>query len=201
MKNIRIWNDRPSDNQLDEICSVLSSGGMAIIPTDSIYAIVCDALSPKAIDRLCRLKGIDPDKSLLSIICSDISMASEYAKIENDTFHLLKKNTPGAFTFILRAASKLPKVFKGRKTVGIRIPANELCRALSYRMGKPLLSTSISFDSDDYAVNSSLIADSYDGQVDIMADAGDGGTIPSTIVDCTLDEPEIIRHGKGELDY
>lgn len=199
MKTIKIWSDNPSGRQLDEICAVIESGGLAIIPTDTLYAIVCDALDVKAIDRLCRLKGIDKDKEHLSVICSDIAMASEYARMENQAFHLMKRNVPGPFTFLLRASSSLPKAFKGRKTVGIRIPDSGIARAFAERLGHPLLTTSVDFPSDDYAVSPSLIAENYDGRVDIMVEGEEGATQPSTIVDCTKDSPEVIREGKGIL--
>ncbi|MDE5875203.1 MAG: threonylcarbamoyl-AMP synthase [Muribaculaceae bacterium] len=199
MKIIKIWNDNPSEKQIDEICDLLKSGEIGIFPTDRLYGIVCDALNPKAIERVCRLKGINPDKTNLSIICSDISMASEYARYDNDSFRLLRDNTPGAFTFLFKSASSLPKAFKGRKTVGVRIPDNNLCRLVVERLGHPVMTTSITFDSDDYAVNPELIAESYENRVDFMVEGEEGGTMASTIIDCTGTSPEIIREGKGIL--
>ena len=199
MKNIKIWNDDPSEKQLNEICQVLKEGELIILPTDTLYAIACDALNPKAIERLCALKGINPNKTNLSIICSDISMASEYTRFDNYAFKLLRDNTPGPFTFLFKAASSLPRVFKGRKTVGVRIPENKLCRKLAKNLGNPLLSTSIKYEDDDYAKNPELIKEAYEGKVDLIVEGEEGGTIPSTIVDCTGAEPEIIRMGKGEL--
>ena len=122
MKTIKIWNDSPSERQLDEIASLLNEGQVMIWPTDTLYGIACDALNVKAIDRICRLKGLNPEKTHLSIVASDIAQAAEYAKIDNKVFRLLKVNTPGPFTFLCRAASSLPRGFKGRKTVGVRIP-------------------------------------------------------------------------------
>ena len=200
MKKIKVWNEDSSEKQLDEISSSLREGELVIIPTDTLYGITCDALNPKAIDKLCRLKGINPEKTNLSIICSNISMASEYARIDNRYFKLIKDNTPGSFTFLLKAASTLPKVFKGRKTVGIRIPANRFDRELVEKYGNPLLSTSIEFEDEDYAVNPDLIEENYENKVDLIVDGGEGDTEASTIVDCTGEEPEIIRQGKGELN-
>ena len=131
MKTIKIWNDEASSRQLDEICKELEDGGIIIMPTDTLYGIACDALNPKAIDRLCRIKGLNPDKTHLSIICSDISMAAEYARFDNKDFRMLKDYTPGAFTFLFKSAPTLPKAFKGRKVVGIRIPDNKLCRDIA----------------------------------------------------------------------
>lgn len=199
IKTIKVRNDSPSERQLAEICKALEVGDVVILPTDTLYGICCDALNIKAVDRICKMKGINPDKVNLSIICSDISMAAEYSKISDREFRLIKANTPGSFTFLLRSSSTLPKVFKGRKTVGIRIPDCAISRAVAKYLGHPLLTTSIQYDDDDYAVNPELIADNYNGRVDLLVAGGEGGTVPSTIVDCTGDIPEIIREGKGVL--
>lgn len=199
MKKIKIWNDDPSEKQIDEICELLDDEKIIIVPTDTVYAIACDALSPKAIEKLCRLKGINPEKTNLSIICSDIAQASEYARIENNAFRLLKQNTPGPFTFLFKSASSLPRAFKGRKIVGVRIPENNTCRCIAKKLGKPLLTTSIEYVDDDYAINPDLIEENYEGRVDAMVDNGDGGTELSTIVDCTQNDFSITREGKGLL--
>lgn len=199
MKTVKIWNDQASDKQLNQICNELEMGNILIIPTDTIYAIVCDALNPKAIERICQLKGINPEKTNLSIICSDISMAAEYARIDNSSFRLLKDNTPGPFTFLFRSASSLPKAFKGRKIVGIRIPDNSLCRDIVSRLGHPILTTSIEFEDDDYARNPDLISEAYNDKVDCFIEGEEGDTVASTIVDCTEGEPVIVREGKGIL--
>lgn len=200
MKTIKIWNNDASDRQLDQICSLLREGEIMIIPTDTLYGIACDALNTKAIERICRLKGINPDKTNLSIICSDISMASEYSKFDNKSFQLLRNNTPGPFTFLFKSASTLPKAFKGRKVVGIRIPDNKLCLDLVKRLGHPILTTSIEYADEDYARNPDLIAEVYEGKADLMISGEDGTTVPSTIVDCTGNDPEIIRQGAGEIN-
>lgn len=199
MKTIKIWNDSPSDRQLAEICRDLEMGASMIMPTDTIYGICCDALSIKAIDKICRLKGINPDKTNLSIICPEISMAAEYCRIGDKAFKILKENTPGPFTFLFRTSGSLPKAFKGRKTVGLRIPDNTLCRMISERLGHPLLTTSIEFTDDDYARDPGLISEAYNDRVDIFIEGEEGGSIPSTIVDFTENAPVIIREGKGEL--
>lgn len=199
MKIIKIWNDSPSDRQLSEICRDLEMGATMIMPTDTLYGICCDALNVKAIDKICRLKGLNPEKTNLSIICSDISMAAEYSRIENNGFQLLKENTPGPFTFLFKSASTLPKAFKGRKTVGIRIPDNNTARLIAERLGRPLLTTSIEFEDEDYAVNPELISEAYNDKVEIFIEGENGDTVPSTIIDCTGSSPEIIREGKGEL--
>ena len=199
MKTIKIWNGNISDRQPNEIAARLDAGELVILPTDTAYAVTCDALNIKSIDRICRMKGINPDKTNLSILCSDISMAAEYCRISNSHFRMLKENTPGPFTFIFRSASSLPKAFKGRKTVGIRIPDNRLTLAVVERFGRPLLTTTIEYADEDYAVNPELISESYEGRADMMVEGGNGSTDVSTIVDCTENTPEITREGLGEL--
>lgn len=199
MKIIKIWNNSPSGKQLDDICGEIERGAVVIMPTDTLYGICCDALNPKAIDRICRLKGINPDKARLSIVCADISMAAEYSKISNSEFKVIKDNVPGPFTFLLRASSSLPKVFKGRRIVGIRIPDCDIPRLIAERLGHPLMTTSVACDDEDYAVNQDLIAEKYNGQVDMIVEGEAGDVIPSTIVDFTGESPEIVREGKGEL--
>lgn len=200
MKTMKIWNEEASERQLSEICRDLEAGSIMIMPTDTIYAIACDALSPKAIERICRLKGINPEKTNLSIICSDISMAAEYARFDNYAFRLLRDNTPGPFTFLFKSASSLPKAFKGRKIVGVRIPDNKLCRDIAARLGHPLLTTSIEFADRDYALNPDLIAEAYNDRVDFFLEGEEGDTIPSTIIDCTGSEAIVVREGKGVLE-
>lgn len=198
MKIIKIWNDNPSDRQIMEICRDLEAGATMIMPTDTLYGICCDALNVKAIERIARLKGINPDKTNLSVICSDISMAAEYARFDNYAFKLLNELTLGPYTFLFRAASSLPKAFKGRRIVGIRIPANDTCRRIAETLGHPLLTTSIEYADEDYAVNPELIAEAYHDKVDIFIEGADGSTVPSTIIDCTGSEPELVRLGAGE---
>lgn len=199
MKRIKIWNDSPSDKQIDEICSMLEHGEIGIFPTDTIYGICCDALNSKAIDRICRLKGINTEKANLSIVCADIAMAAEYSKINNKAFQIIKEHTPGPYTFLLNTVSSLPKAFKGRKIVGIRIPENKSIWEVAARLNHPLMTTSIEFDEDDFAVNPELIAENYESKVDFIVEGEEGGIIPSTIVDLTQNEIEIIREGKGEI--
>lgn len=199
MERIKIWNDSASLKQLDEICAALEKGALLVCPTDTLYAIMCDATNPKAIERLCRLKGINPDKTNLSIICPDISMAAEYARFDNKAFKMLRDNTPGPFTFLFKTASSLPKAFKSRKTVGIRIPDSSIAREIAGRLQRPLLTTSIEFEDDDFAINPDLIAEAYEGKADIFIEGEEGELTPSTIVDCTGDEVIIIRQGKGIL--
>lgn len=198
MKTIRVWDNGLPRNVIDEIVRELRDGAIMVWPTDTLYGVACDALNPKAIDAVCRLKGLNPDKNTLSIVCSDISQASEYARIENEAFRLIKRLAPGPYTFILRAASRLPKAFKGRKTVGIRIPGYEPTRAIADALGNPLLNTSIDFADEDYAVSPGLIAEAYEGRADIMLEGPDGLTEPSTVIDCTTSDFTIVREGAGK---
>lgn len=199
MNTIKIWNARASERQLHDISQRLKEGELAVIPTDTMYAVVGDALNMRAVDRLCRLKGINPDKTNLSIICSDISMASEYSRINNTGFRLMKQHCPGPFTFLLKTASTLPRAFKGRKVVGVRIPDHEFARQLAETLGNPIITTSIEYEDEDHAMSPGLIAETYENKVEMMVEGDDGSTDVSTIVDCTGDQPEIVRQGVGEL--
>ncbi len=196
---MKIWGDEPSDRQLDEITRDLRAGQIMIWPTDTIYGIACDALNPKAIERICRIKGLNPEKNNLSIVCADISQAAEYARFDNRVYQMLRSNTPGPFTFLCRSISTLPRAFRGRKTVGIRIPACNTCTAIARRLGNPVLTTSIEFEDEDYAIQPSLIAEAYCDRVDMFLEGENGGTEPSTTIDCTGDELEIVRQGIGIL--
>lgn len=199
MRVLPIIEDNINMRHIEDIVSVLRDGGIIVYPTDTVYAIGCDALNNQAIERICSLKAMKSAKTNLSIICSDISEVSQYAKFDNLQFRLMKNNLPGPFTFILSAMSKLPKAFKGRRTVGIRIPENKIATAIEQELGHPILTTSVPAQDDDYRCEPELIAESLGNFVDIVVDSGRGGLIPSTVIDCTSGEPEIIRQGKGEL--
>lgn len=201
MKILKVFEKNPNPKYLDMAVEALRDGDIVIYPTDTLYAIGCDALNNSAINKICKLKGINPDKTNLSIICDGISMVAEYARFDNRQFKVLKTNLPGPFTFILPSSSSLPKVFKGRKTVGIRVPENNVAVELVRRLGNPILSTTISYTDDDYAVNPELIAETYADSAAYLLDGGDGGLIPSTVVDMTSGELEIVREGKGDLIY
>ena len=172
-----------------------------VYPTDTVYAIGCDALNVRAVERICRIKGVNPQKSNLSIICYDLSNISEYAKVSNAAFKLMKKNLPGPFTFILPTSSELPKIYKNRKEVGIRVPDNNIVRTLVQELGNPLLTMSVHDEDEiiEYSTDPELIEEKYGNQVDIVIDGGYGGLEGSTVVDCTTDDFTIVRQGKGEL--
>ncbi|MDU1891043.1 MAG: L-threonylcarbamoyladenylate synthase [Dysgonomonas sp.] len=198
---VKIYPENPNPKEIDRVVKVLQDGGLIIYPTDTVYAIGCDALNVRAVEEICKMKGINPAKSNLSIICYDLSNISEYAKVDNNTFKLMKKNLPGAFTFILNTTSSLPKIYKNKKTVGIRIPDNDIIRELVRVLGNPILTTSVKDDDEvvEYTTDPELIYEKYQDMVDIVIDGGYGGIEASTVVDCTSGEPEIIRQGKGEL--
>lgn len=199
MKIIKIWSDSLDDRQLNEITRDLKDGATLIAPTDTLYAITCDALSTKAVEKVCKIKGINPDKTNLSIICSDISMAAEYANFNNETFHALKELTPGPYTFLCKTSHNLPAAFKRRKIVGVRIPSDNVVRQIAKSLGNPLLTTSIQYEDEDYGINPELIEEAYDNRVDMIIEGKDGGLIPSTILDCTGKEMEVVREGLGEI--
>lgn len=201
---LKLYNKNNNPQDLQEIVDVLNDGGIIIYPTDTKYALGCHSLKERAIERICKIKDIDPRKHHLSIICSDLAMVAEYARLSNDNFKLLKKNLPGPFTFILPTNGRLPKIFKNRKEVGIRIPDNAIvCEILSL-LDAPMMTSSLPHDLDDdveYITTPELIDEKFGDLVDLVIDAGIGGDEPSTIVDCTGDEPEITRQGKGWLEY
>ena len=188
-----------NDRHIAEVVDCLTDGGIIVYPTDTVYALGCDAMNNQAIERICTLKEMKSVKTNLSIICADISEVSQYAKFDNAQFRLMKSNLPGPFTFIFPAMSKLPKAFKGRRTVGIRIPDHEIALSIVRALGRPILTTSVPGDDEDYRCEPGLIAEAFDNSVDIVIDAGRGAMIPSTVVDCTGGEPEVTRQGKGEL--
>jgi tRNA threonylcarbamoyl adenosine modification protein (Sua5/YciO/YrdC/YwlC family) len=200
---IKLYNDNPNLREIDKIVSALHDGGIVIYPTDTLYAIGCDALNVRAVEKICNLKGINPEKSNLSIICNDLSIMSEYAKVDTPTFKLMKRNLPGPFTFILTTTSSLPKIYKKKKTVGIRVPDNDIIREIVARLGNPVLSTSVKDENDEieYTTNPELIHEKWQDFAEIVIDGGIGGIEPSTVVDCTSGEPVIIRQGKGELKF
>lgn len=200
---LKLYTKNNAPAILQQIVDTLNDGGIVIYPTDSRYAIGCHALKERAIEQVCRLKGIDPKKSHLSVICYDLSTVSEYAKVDNNTFKLMKRHLPGPFTFILEASSRLPKIFKGRKEVGIRMPDNAIVNEIAQLLGAPILTSSLPYDEDEdiaYLIDPELIAEKWEDQVDIVIDGGMGGADLTTVVDCTEGSPEIIRKGIGELD-
>lgn len=188
---------------LAEAVAAIERGEVIIYPTDTLYALGCDALSSRAIERLCRIKGINPAKQLLSIVCSDFSQAAEYARIDNRAFDIVRRHLPGPFTVILPAATTLPKAFKGRRSVGVRIPDCDFARELARELGRPVLTSSAPVDADDDSVDGHALALALEAFSDIAlaVDQGVAGTEPSTVIDCTYSaNPEIIRQGAAIAD-
>lgn len=196
--------DNPDERKIQQIVEVLEKGGIIIYPTDTVYALGCDILQPKAIEKICRLRNLDPNKALLSIICKDLSQLSEFTMpIENQIFRVLRKHLPGPYTFVFRANHKVPKLLKNRKnTIGIRIPDNNIALAIVETLGRPILTTSLKSEDEiqEYFTDPIDISEDFGKQVDIIIDGGIGGNRPSTVIDCTGPEPEITREGAGAAD-
>jgi len=200
---LRIHPDNPAERQLRMVVECLMDGGVIIFPTDTIYAIGCDIYKPKAVDRVAQIKGVKKEKANFSFICHDLSHLSEYSRpIDNAVYKLMRRNLPGAFTFILNASNKVPKIFQSRKkSIGIRVPDNNIARDIVTMLGNPIMSTSVHDDDDiiEYTTDPELIYERYSRQVDLVVHGGYGDNVASTIIDCTGDEPELVREGKGVL--
>lgn len=201
---LKIYPQNPNPREISRVVGVLRSGGIIIYPTDTVYGLGCDITNQKAVEKIIRLKGLKAKEAHFSFICSDLSHIADFAKVSNPTFKLIKKNLPGPFTFILPGMNKVPDYFiSKRKTVGIRIPDNQISIEIVKALGNPIMTTSIKDDDDvvEYTTDPELIHERYQDIVDIVIDGGYGDNIPSTVVDCTTDEPQIIREGKGVLVY
>ena len=197
---IKLYNKNNDPKVLDQIVQVLNDGGIIIYPTDTTYAIGCHALKERPIEKICQVKKIDTKKKNLSIICPDLSSISLYAKVDNATFKLMKQSLPGPYTFILNSSNKLPKIFKNRKEVGIRVPDHNVVREICQLLEAPLLTTSLPKEEDEdweYITNPELMEEKFGGLADLILDGGIGEIEPSTIIDCTQGEPELVRQGKG----
>lgn len=201
---LKIHPGNPEMRKIDRVVAKLRQGSIVIYPTDTIYGIGCDLFNKKAVEKLCQIRGIKPQKLNLSFICFDISQISEYVKrIETPVFKILKRHLPGPYTFILESSSKVPKVLDvNKKTVGIRIPNHAIPQMIVQSLGNPIITSSIKDDDQikEYTTDPEEIYEDLKHVVDVVIDGGIGGNIPSTIVDCTKDEPEIIRQGLGEFD-
>lgn len=197
---VRIYPQNPSEREIARVVKVLENDGVIIYPTDGVYAFGCLLRSAKAIEKLRKLSG--KEEKLLSIVCSDISMVDKFARIDNSQFKILKRNTPGAFTFVLEPSSKVPdKALSGRKTVGVRIPDNNIPLAIVEQLGFPMATASVKDDDEvvEYTTDPELIAERYEDSIDMVIDGGYGSLVPTTLVDLTGEEPEILREGGGEL--
>jgi len=200
---LKIYNENPAPQAVKKVVDVMNTGGVVIFPTDTIYGMGCSLKQSKAVDRIAKIKGIKKGKANFSIIFNNLSMLSEFTKpIENHLYRLMRKNLPGPFTFILNANNKVPKLFQSKKkTIGIRIPDNNIITSIVEELGHPVLTTSIRDEDQviEYTTDPELIYEKYDAIVEIVVDGGYGGNEASTVVDCTSGEPIIIRQGKGIL--
>lgn len=200
---IRIYEENPNPKEIKRVVEVLRKGGLIIYPTDTVYGLGCDITNTRALEKIARLKGIKLAKANWSFICTDLSNLSDYVRqIDTATFKILKRALPGPYTFILPGNNNLPKEFKKKKTVGIRVPDNAIVKALVETLGNPIVSTSIRDEDDvlEYTTDPELIYEKWDNLVDIVIDGGYGGNVASTIIDLSTGYPEVIREGKGSLD-
>ena len=201
---IKIYPDNPNEKVIQQVIDVLKKGGIIIYPTDTVYGMGCDISNSKAIDKICKIRGIKPEKANFSFICYDLSHISDFTRqIDNETYRVIKKALPGPFTFIFNANKNVPKLLSSnKKTVGIRVPDNAIAREIVKMLGNPIISTSIHDDDEiiEYSTDPELIHEKYEDVVDLVIDGGYGDNEPSTIVDCSEGNFEIIRQGKGDLD-
>ncbi|MDY8135492.1 L-threonylcarbamoyladenylate synthase [Aquimarina sp. 2201CG5-10] len=200
---IKLYEENPNPKEIKQVVDCLRNGGLIIYPTDTVYGLGCDITNTRALEKIAHIKGVKLAKANFSFICKDLSNLSDYVKqIDNSTFKLLKRSLPGPYTFILPGSNNLPTVFKKKKTVGIRVPENNICLAIVEELGNPIVSTSI-YDEDEvieYTTDPELILEKWDNLVDIVIDGGYGDNIPSTVIDLTTREPILVREGKGSVD-
>ncbi|AKD58448.1 L-threonylcarbamoyladenylate synthase [Spirosoma radiotolerans] len=199
---IKLYPKNPDPRRIDHIVRALRDGAVVIYPTDTIYGMGCDIHNARAVERVARIKGIKPTKNDFSFICYDLSHIADYARVSNQAFKLMKSLLPGPFTFILQATGNVPKLLNtNKKTVGIRVPDNDIPRQLVHQLGNPIITTSIRDEDEiiEYSTDPELIFEKFQNQVDIVVDGGYGGNVPSTIVDATDDDFSVVRQGLGEL--
>jgi len=201
---IRLYEENPNEKVLQQIVDVLKKGGVIIYPTDTVYGLGCDITNQKAIEKIAMLRGVKPEKANFSFICYDLSHIADYIKpIDNSTFRVLKKALPGPFTFIFNANNNVPKLLSSKKkTVGIRVPDNNIARQIVKMLGNPILSTSIRDEDEilEYTTDPELIFEKYQDKVDLVIDGGYGDNHASTVIDCTNGDFEVIRQGKGSIE-
>lgn len=202
---LKIHPDNPESRKIDHVVKTLENGGIIIYPTDTVYGLGCDIFNSKAVDRICKLRRLDPKKARLSFICTDISQISEFSlPLDNSIFKLLKRNLPGPFTFVLNSNNKVPKLFKNKKrTIGVRIPSHNVPTAIVEHLGRPILTTSLKSDDEiqEYFTDPLDFSEDFNKLVDVIIDSGIGSNIPSTVVDCTTNEVAVLRQGAKELVY
>ena len=200
---IKIYPENPNQKEIDKVVKVLKDGGLIIYPTDTVYGLGCDITNTKALEKIAKIKGVKLEKANFSFVCSDLSNISDYIKqIDTSTFKILKRALPGPYTFILPGNNNLPKEFKKKTTVGIRVPDNNIVIDIVKKLGNPIVSTSI-YDEDElleYTTDPELIFEKWQNIVDLVIDGGYGDNFASTVIDLSGHEPEVIREGKGSLD-
>tara|TARA_R110002073_G_scaffold8207_1_gene45712 strand:- start:148812 stop:149432 length:621 start_codon:yes stop_codon:yes gene_type:complete len=200
---IKIYEENPNPKEIQKVVDVLKKGGLVIYPTDTVYGLGCDITNTKALERVAKIKGVKLEKANFSFICNDLSHLSDYVKqIDTPTYKILKRALPGPYTFVLPGSTSLPKSFKKKKTVGIRVPNNTIAREIVAALGNPIVSTSIHDEDDvlEYTTDPELIFEKWQNLVDLVVDGGYGDNHASTVIDLTTFEPEVIREGKGSLD-
>ena len=200
---IKLYNYNPSQKEIDKVVKVLQKGGIVIYPTDTVYGLGCDITKTRGLERIAKIKGVKLEKANFSFVCNDLSHLSDYVQqIDSATFKVLKRALPGPYTFILPGNNNLPKVFKKKKTVGIRVPDNNITKAIIETLGNPIVSTSIHDEDDiiEYTTDPELIFEKWQNRVDLVINGGFGDNYASTIIDLTDSEPKVIREGKGSLD-
>ncbi|NDV43001.1 L-threonylcarbamoyladenylate synthase [Flagellimonas sediminis] len=200
---IKLYEENPNPRQVEKVVNILRKGGLVIYPTDTVYGLGCDITNTKALERLARIKGIKLEKANWSFVCADLSNLSDYVRqIDSSTFKILKRALPGPYTFILPGNNNLPKDFKKKKTVGIRVPDNNIAKALVAELGNPIVSTSIRDEDDilEYTTDPELIYEKWQNLVDVVVDGGYGDNVASTVIDLSEGEPVVVREGKGSLD-
>jgi tRNA threonylcarbamoyl adenosine modification protein (Sua5/YciO/YrdC/YwlC family) len=197
---LHIHPDNPQPRLIKTVVDILQAGGVIIYPTDTIYGLGCDIFQQKAIERICRIKKVDPRKAQLSFICPDLSHLSDYAKqLSNSTYRLLKEHLPGPYTFILPASKMVPKILQSKKdTIGLRIPGNKIANEIVTALNRPILSASLPGELVEDYTDPEVMYENFMNEVDLVIDGGIGGTVPSTVIDCTGDEYKLIRAGAGE---
>lgn len=200
---IKIYEDKPSEAAIKKVVEVLRNGGLVIYPTDTVYGLGCDITNSRALEKIAKIKGVKLEKANFSFVCYDLSNLSDYVKqIDTSTFKILKRALPGPYTFILPGNNDLPKEFRKKKTVGIRVPDNNIAREIVKLLGNPIVSTSIHDEDEviEYSTDPELIFEKWQNKVDLVIDGGYGDNVASTIIDLTGYEPEVVREGKGSLD-